>query len=488
MRAGLYNLCYKWKYAESVDERVTPTPYIRFPNVQVLALEIAGATPRGTTLSCETIVTIQGAGFDLIPAELPISCEYGLSASRGVTSATVKNGTQLTCPTPLLSTVEPMSINFVIGQLKVLFIMEAFAVIDVATLVITNSTPSGAPYNTQMPLVLRGSGFVNFGGGRCKFDDSIMTTEATVHSPHLVECYKPEFPSSERDRVGQYTLRYSPNGQCWPSPTAQPQGVTSFTTYNALLSGLTVIGAPSSKQVEIGLEGLGFVDLGGGTCTFTSTHWETAGMTIIQPLTVVSSTAARCLSPGGGIPNVAYTLETKLNGVTPVPTFGLGGSISFTEYDLAQVRVASIYPKGFPTSTQTAITLKGSGFATYGQGQLVCQLTDWTGAEISIPGTLLGIGATRSSILCPFYTGATPTTYTVRLSLNGGSAGTFSSDTHRFSAYEQAVLYDVTPRKGDANGGNVVTISGRGFTGLAPLEFKRQQSMRRALHLFACTV
>ena len=47
-------------------------------------------------------------------------------------------------------------------------------------------------------------------------------------------------------------------------------------------------------------------------------------------------------------------------------------------------------------------------------------------------------------------------------------AGTFVADAATFTVYQQPTLKSITPKEGDANGGNEVTIVGSGFMSLAP--------------------
>ena len=144
----------------------------------------------------------------------------------------------------------------------------------------------------------------------------------------------------------------------------------------------------------------------------------------------------------------------------------VGGALSFYEYDLTAVRVSSIFPRGAPTSTLTQITLRGSGFAEYGEGQLICEVShSSSGSKTRMQATLLSTG---DSILCPYQSPSSPVSnLSISLSLNNGTAGTFSPDVHPFVVYQHAVLTGVFPAEGDANGGNMVTIFGSGFTALS---------------------
>ena len=60
-----------------------------------------------------------------------------------------------------------------------------------------------------------------------------------------------------------------------------------------------------------------------------------------------------------------------LNGQVEEPT--LFGAPTFEEYDLSAVRVSFLRPAAAPVARPNAVTVHGSGFASYGPGQLVCR-------------------------------------------------------------------------------------------------------------------
>lgn len=144
---------------------------------------------------------------------------------------------------------------------------------------------------------------------------------------------------------------------------------------------------------------------------------------------------------------------------------------------MANVRVSAIVPPGGPLGEATAVTLTGTGFATYGDGQLVVSYGSGALAS-SLPAVLLG--ATRA--LCTLPAPPSAATAPLKLSLNGGAAGTFTGESP-FTAYVPPRLDAVFPTEGSAQGGTSVTITGGGFEGLssaaAPLTWRERNAYLR---------
>ena len=89
------------------------------------------------------------------------------------------------------------------------------------------------------------------------------------------------------------------------------------------------------------------------------------------PLTVSSPTEAVCSSPASGTA-ATYSVAVQLNGVNDEPYFV--GAPSFTEYDLTLVTIAALTPMNVPKEEATTLTIDGAGFASYGEGQLICRV------------------------------------------------------------------------------------------------------------------
>lgn len=467
---GLYVLCYKWRYAADAYQRASV--FIRFPNIRLAVVSIfgEGITPRGTALGCVTRVTVPGLWFDLLEG-LPLSCRYGTATETW--PITTRTNTTLTCETPSVTVADSQAVRLILGG-HVFEVLESFEFISLASVRIDSALPAGGLYNGELPVVLKGGSFVDFGGARCSFGEFVGPPATVISSSHAI-CPKPAFPDAVRDLVGDYTLSYSPNGQCFTATAVNPQGVATFSTFNALLRTLDVTGSPSDTSVQIGLLGSGFIDLPGSICTFT----RTGSAAIARNASFHSGSRMTCSSPGGGIANAEYQVSLQLNGVTDTPDMGaVGGTLTFTEYDLSAVRISSIFPPGGVTGELTAITLQGSGFANYGHSQLICRIRQGgQGLTTRISASMLG---TRGdSIRCPYFAPPVPDAdLVVELSLNNGTAGTFCVDEVPFVVYEHARVSGIVPTSGDANGGNTVTIFGRGFTALSPSPTTRSSFLR----------
>lgn len=291
-----------------------------------------------------------------------------------------------------------------------------------------------------------------WGPPRCRFgtcpDCWVGGTGQHINETHA-SCRKPRFPDSQRDLVGAYDFSFAINGQCFPPSTA------TFHTYNSQVSRLAITGAPFSTSISLPIEGDGFVvpGLTGGLCRFVETTSNTSVETALQ---VLSPTSALCPTPAQY--RVArYTVEVLQNGLTADP-FLDGDAPIFTAYDLAAVRVSALNPQGGLVATETTITLLGSGFASYGQGQLNCEAGDTL-----VPGTLLD----ERNLVCAMPVSSAAATVAISVSLSGGAAGTFSNDTMSFVHYPAPFIDAVSPQNGSAMGGEMITVVGLGFTALA---------------------
>ena len=471
---GVYVLCYRWNYASSSIHR--GTSFVHLPHIRLLLVSINTASifPLGTVVGCGTNVTILGEGFDLLD-DLPISCNYGPGGSLASDPVVERNDSKLVCRTPSFSTSGRVGLYVMFGDVRLFPVLPSFGVVDLSLVTIESSLPAGGVYNTRLSVTLRGTGFLNLGGARCKFGD-FMGEPATVFGNNLVKCPKPAFADSERSTVGSYPLSFSPNGQCFATPAilaANPKSVSSFTTYNAALLSLAMTGAPSHMRLQIGIEGSGLVSLPGSKCVFT----RAGSNPTEQNATVYNSSYASCPSPRTYQPGT-YNVGLLLNGVTETPTMsGDSVGLTFTEYDLSLVRVTSVFPPGVPVGETSSVTLYGSGFANYGAGQLICEAVLSNGVSARVSSSLLG--TTGTSVLCPFSSPRFPDpAVSITVSLNHGAAGTFSADTALFTVYPRVRVDSIKPTKGDANGGNEVTIFGQGFTGLSTNKYTRQEFMR----------
>ena len=226
----------------------------------------------------------------------------------------------------------------------------------------------------------------------------------------------------------------------------------TFTTYNAQINALALTGAPSSSAVPLTIVGEGFITgLSGGRCAFART--DTGAVTHTSLITT-SNVSAVCSSPAGGV-TATYAAAVQLNGVADEPN--LLGTPYFADYDLTQIQLSKLVPAGGPTRVSTSVTVHGSGFASYGAGQLVCRAGSTTVAGELLSGT---------QILCPLPESASVGPLAVAISLNGGSVGTYTMPIY-YAVYTQPTLTTINPTQGNAEGGTLVTVTGSGFTALS---------------------
>ena len=136
--------------------------------------------------------------------------------------------------------------------------------------------------------------FLALGSPLCRFSFSTSTgsvlaytgSNGTVLSATAMDCEKPVFPDAASGFVGAYSIAVTPDGRCF-SPE---QWGAPFNVYNAFVKGIGLTGAPSTEEVELLVEGEGFVPLVGGYCEFTLRGSDGA-VAVSKPLVVLSSTS-----------------------------------------------------------------------------------------------------------------------------------------------------------------------------------------------------
>lgn len=488
---GALVLCYSFRYAQQPAHaqgasRAMPTAYLLFPNIRVVAARYDGVLPSATGIGCSSALVVTGAGFlamasllggtGAASASLPVasgtatiaapSCGFG---TVGTVTADVVNDTHLTCttPSPTAAGAMPMRVDFGALTTRLPNSFPSFTAFDASENVISHLWPAGGAYNLQPTVHMRGSFGRAHGTPLCRFGNWTVPPVVNVtavnhyHNATQLTCRKPRFPDAVRDAVGAYPVSFSPNGQCWPNSTS-----ATFVTYNSQVDALAMTGAPSTSALSLDVQGQGFVTpaLPNAACRFTA---MTSGEVVTSGLSALSSTLVRCVStPASGAADT-WKVEILQNGIDPEPS---PYPISFTTYDLSAVRVRSLDPAGGPRGSATAVTVHGQGFAQFGNGQFVCRV----GGSLDIPAMLLD--ANRSVCQLPPLGEASSTA--VMVSLNNGTAGTFSADVAVFTAYSPPYIASVFPTQGDALGGSTVTIYGLGFTALSPVAAVRAKLLR----------
>ena len=492
--AGMLVLCYKFNFRATlaaVEGSITPTPFLYFPHIRAAVVRYDTVTPRGTGVGCASSLTISGAGFDGLllnqstmdradtytweatPAAA-VTCDFtsgGVAISSDdisltSTAASVVNDTTIICASlaPSVVGTHPLKISMGAYTSQHPTSFATFAAFDPSAFRIDSLLPQGGAYNREPQIAIIGV-FDDWGAPRCRIGMWVGTSGVVLNSTHAF-CRKPRFPDSQRDEVGDYPMSFSPNGQCFPSSTS-----ASFKTYNSQVNSLTVSGAPASSAVSLSIVGAGFVypALEGGLCRFAREVTATSSaMVVLTPLSTLSTTLVQCPTPASGVVG-QWTVQVLQNGIDPEPTL-YGSDPPFEEYDISAVTIAEISPPGGVTGTATTVTIVGSGFASYGEGQLTCKVGD----SLLVSAILLDSGR----LLCELPEQQSTGRVSVMVSLNGGTSGTFSNDAALFNHYNAPYLTAISPTEGSAQGGTTVTLSGFGFTALGPEEPVRAALIR----------
>ena len=460
-------LCYRFQYLGANASHILsePTAYLLFPSVRATTLGAMRASPTGAAVGCAANVTILGRGFNAV-SDVLAKCVFG---SFGSTEAKYVSDTEMSCESPTVDAAGTAALHLQFGveaSSPLLLVQSVFTFYDSSSLVVDHVTPSAGPYDTAVEVQLSGS-LLDFGAPSCRF--GAYASVAVVSSKADAQCTKPAFPASEKAALGAYPLEFSPDGQCWVSSA-------SFTTYNAMVISLSVTGSPSTASVPLLIHGEGLIALPSARCEFVADGTADA---IYRPLTVISSTEAMCETPANGAAR-SYEVRVQLNGVTSDPN--LNGTLSLSEYDLSAVTLSALSPQYVPLGETTSLTVDGTGFASYGAGQLVCRA-----GSLIVPGLLLD----STQVVCELPATLPAGTLSVNVSLSGGIAGTFSQGLDLF-VYPQPIIstvavasrralsvYGASQAQGDAMGGTPVAVIGTGFEGLIGAGFEGARTLVR---------
>jgi hypothetical protein len=291
------------------------------------------------------------------------------------------------------------------------------------------------------------------------------------------------FDPSAKDISGAVAVEYSPNGQCY---TTNSGG--DYILYNAVAKSVVPTGAPANVQftLSIELEGCPYDPedpspmYDNAECRFRSGNRET-----VQPMTMLGhGERATCDTPADGVV-ASYTLYVSCNGVSD-ESFYLQ-PLQLAAYNLAAIAITAMEPEGVPVGVAMGVTVEGAGFADYGV-PIVARVgwsgADENGAPITEPEFDLSstTGAARyvatSQLLrieLPAF--SQPGTVAVSVSLNNGTAGTFSQS-YSIVVFPSPTLTSVVPDTGSATGGVPVVIQGSGFAAFSTNPALRTANLR----------
>jgi hypothetical protein len=194
--------------------------------------------------------------------------------------------------------------------------------------------------------------------------------------------------------------------------------------------------------------------VGGGTSvTITGTGFK--GLTGVasvsfggSPATefdVISDAQINVTSPPGS-GSVGITVTTGIGSVT-------SAADSFT-YDTPIPAITNVFP--LRASAGDTVTLTGSGFT----GMSMVSFGTATATSFT------GVSDTQATAVVPVGRGTVDITVTTP----GGTSSTSSADQFTFTV-TVPVITGVSPSSGSASGGDTITLTGSGFTGVSGIEF-----------------
>ncbi|KAL1515192.1 hypothetical protein AB1Y20_004253 [Prymnesium parvum] len=399
---GVWILCYR--HSQQLTSDATNS-HLLYPSIQLVVVRVDSGFPAlaPAVSACDGhVITMVGAGFSRLPAS-----SYCNFETVGVVAATVVSDTKLHCTTPVPSSALVSKVRLVFDPLygdtsTHPTVIPLFTFYSQPHFYINRTSPFGGAVNLETTVSLIG-GFPFTGALTCHFGGNVSAVATLLNATHA-KCVKPAVPNASAGTRVQ-PLRVSATGKCFSN------GAAEFTTYTAQVVSLSVTGAPYSTPIRLHIYGTGFPFASGSSC------WFTNGSSTLRTSAVVdSSTQVTCWSPSVAYPG-RYRVYLSLNGLQVEPS--LYTTPTFDAYDLAAVRVSQLVPSAVPLETSTALTIKA----------------------IAAPGEL-----------------------SVSISLNGGADGTFAADQRTLLVYSPPKITSITPSGGDAQGGEVVTISGSGFS------------------------
>lgn len=427
---------------------------VTYPDDPFAFAVIDGVVPSGAPIAGAHPVTVFGSSFGPAAAVADIiRCEWDGSTR---TEALEVTPSAIVCLPPQVLTSQILSLAVVADEIndvtglprEPVGVASTFGLYDPGAVHVTRMSPPGAPQGAEgVVLTVHGTNFVDFGRLRVRFSER-GDVEATMPDAgtSAVTCSAPY--SSPLEQPGTVGVSVALDGETFSSELG-------FHFYTAIVDSGTPAGAPLTATTALTIIGSGFVNLGEEAivCTFTLSAGGLPPLTSIG--TFVSETSVTCPAPVGAVDG-AYEVALSLNeGYNDLPN--RFDPISFQLYDIDLVRVTSLDPPGGPAAGGWVVTVHGTNFANYGG---VCCVFDESGT-CDAPATLLDSG--RALCTTPARSGAV----TVDVTLSNAVAGSITSSKVTYFGYAPPEITGISPSTGDAQGGNVVVVSGSGFSALA---------------------
>jgi len=208
-----------------------------------------------------------------------------------------------------------------------------------------------------------------------------------------------------------------------------------------IINGVVVNTGPTTGGTSVSLIGSGFTGV-------TSVMFGTNAATGVSSYADTSLTAT---SPAASVGSVDITVTT------PVGTSAISGADKFTYQTPTTPVIYGISPRTGITTGNTQVAVFGSGL---------------------IPGSIVRFGANTGTSVYAYDSGLTVTspagpagTVDVTVTNSAGTSATGMTDKFTYVAPGPPIVRAVTPNRGFAGGGTMVTVLGSGFTGATAVTF-----------------
>ena len=463
--------------------------------------------PEGGVSEGGTVVTVRGAGFDVLPNATDfVRCRWGsLYAAGNDTRALHVNETIIVCPSaPLPEGLQNLSValngqQFIATNLQLIVYPQpsGFSQVALNTSYLNLGPPKyygtlvGAPLGLVADVWLRGTGFLAFQNESTSFDERKLrcrwgalsadpsatippTTEPLRVEDDLVVC--PSAPSTTPSDVGLYValnaIDFTDTGmrfRHYEQPTIferrgyVPPSTCSYSFDQRCAIGLHPTGGVNEGGTSVTLFGEGF-DAFRTDPELASCRWGTAD-TITTPTAIDAGTIV-CPMPSrheaGDDERVA--LRVALNGVDFAHT---GHVLTYYQQPL---NFSSISPTGGALASGTVVTVLGEGFLAFSNesakarcrwgtdtnGTLLPSVADANGTSHETP--VLELSDDR--VVCAAHPKANPGVRQLYLSLN---AVDFGATGIEYKYFPQLTDLQMVPTGGLVDGGTPVTFFGTGF-------------------------
>jgi hypothetical protein len=236
------------------------------------AWRVLSLAPRGGPLTGNTSVELRGA---LLQPLGDVRCRFGRAFNEEADGTVDQTGSQVTCSSPphwqQSHAPHEVEVELTLNGQDYMRIGDhgIFTFFDVdapATgLSVQQLTPNGGPSAGGTLVIVRGSGFVNFGRLLCLFEGEHAVNATMVDSEALI-CQSP--PTSPTTAFEPRSLEVSLNGYADERTSSTVRLPPSFTYVDAVVSRVHPFGGPVMGGTMLTLRGRNLGDYGGLSCRF----------------------------------------------------------------------------------------------------------------------------------------------------------------------------------------------------------------------------